>query len=238
MIINIPHSSIVIPDTSNYSVDVDLDQEINRVTDWYSKELFSHEKYYSLVFPYSRLYCDVERFEDDALNLVGQGIYYTKTLDGRDLRKNDPIEHEKVMKLYKKHHLELTEYVNEHIRYFDKITIIDAHTYSDEQASIYGGYSTPDFCIGVDTFHTPDELVLEVCKYLSDNGFSYAINEPFVGTIIPTYFYKKNSDVQSIMLEVNKRLYLTDDYKKSENFNNLKSHISVLLTKIKDITLS
>jgi len=79
---------------------------------------------------------------------------------------------------------------------------------------------------------------LWVCKYLTDNGFSYAINEPFNGTIVPRHFYEKNKKVQSIMIEVNKRLYLTDDYQKSSRFDEIKGHIDTILDNIEEFTLS
>jgi N-formylglutamate amidohydrolase len=85
----------------------------------------------------------------------GNGIYYTKCLDGTALRREDEEEKATVMKIYKNHHLELANYINQYISYFKKVTIVDAHSYSDEQARYMGKNKTPDFCIGCDDFHTP-----------------------------------------------------------------------------------
>ena len=235
MILHIPHSSIVIPKTDTYLRDTT--DEINRVTDWYTDELFCHAGYHRLVFPYSRLYCDVERFIDDPLDEKGLGIYYTKCLDGNELRKEDAADREEVMKRYHEHHLNLANYVNQYISYFDKITIVDAHSYSNEQASYMGKGKRPDFCIGTDSFHTPEDMVFGVCDRISNNGFTWEINDPFEGTMNPQFFYRKNACVQSIMIEVNKQLYLTEDYKKSPKFDNVKTVISSILDYIYDITL-
>jgi N-formylglutamate deformylase len=236
MIIHIPHSSVALPESDTYVIDPT--DEINRVTDWYTDVLFEHDQFDRLVFPYSRVYCDVERFENDPLDERGNGIYYTKCLDGRDLRREDEDEKSKVIKLYKDHHLEFTNIVNQYISYFEKITIVDAHSYSDEQARYMGKNKTPDFCIGCDDFHTPKKMVDWIINHIKINGFTYEINDPFEGTIVPTFFYQKNKNVQSIMIEVNKRLYLTEDFQKNKYFAAVRLFLYDILTFIYRFTES
>jgi N-formylglutamate amidohydrolase len=43
-------------------------------------------------------------------------------------------------------------------------------------------------------------------------GYSTARNEPFSGTIIPLKHYRKDQRVQSLMIEINRKLYLNEDY--------------------------
>jgi N-formylglutamate deformylase len=236
MIIHIPHSSVVVPESDTYVIDPT--DEIDRVTDWYTDILFEHDQFDKLVFPYSRVYCDVERFEDDPLNERGNGIYYTKCLDGTDLRREDEEEKATVMKIYKNHHLELANYINQYISYFEKVTIVDAHSYSDEQARYTEKTKTPDFCIGFDDFHTPQKMVDWIVDHIKSNGFTYEINDPFEGTIVPTFFYQKNKNVQSIMIEVNKRLYLTDQFQKNTEFEAVKSFLHEILSFIYEFTES
>ncbi len=79
MIIHIPHAKTKIPKPAKYLTDIT--KEIVRVTDWYVEDLFEYTPASStIVFPYSRVYCDVERFEDDPLNNIGNGIFYTHNL--------------------------------------------------------------------------------------------------------------------------------------------------------------
>ena len=70
----------------------------------------------------------------------------------------------------------------------------------------------PDFCLGTDDFHTPDELVAKVEKILESCGYSTAQDQPFSGTIVPMKHYRKDQRVQSLMIEINRWLYLGEDY--------------------------
>ena len=70
----------------------------------------------------------------------------------------------------------------------------------------------PDFCLGTDDFHTPEELVERVEKILESCGYSTARNQPFGGTIVPMKHYHKDQRVQSLMIEINRWLYLGEDY--------------------------
>ena len=90
MILHIPHSSTYVPDTFRVLDGVSLEQEFHRMTDWFTDELFDFEEATKLVFPYSRLYCDVERFREDKDELMarkGMGVCYTNTSYGTELRE-------------------------------------------------------------------------------------------------------------------------------------------------------
>ena len=50
------------------------------------------------------------------------------------------------------------------------------------------------------------EKILESC------GYSTAWNQPFSGTIVPMKHYNKDQRVQSLMIEINRWLYLAEDY--------------------------
>ena len=70
----------------------------------------------------------------------------------------------------------------------------------------------PDVCLGTDDFHTPEELVARVEKIFESCGYSNARNQPFGGTIVPMKHYHKDQRVQSLMIEINRWLYLGKDY--------------------------
>ena len=70
----------------------------------------------------------------------------------------------------------------------------------------------PDFCLGTDDFHTSEELVATVEKELQSLGYSTARDQPFSGTIVPMKHYQKEQRVQSLMIEINRWLYLGEDY--------------------------
>ena len=77
MILHIPHAST---DTFEKEFLCDLKLELERMTDADTDKLFSHPEATRIVFPVSRLICDVERFEDDAVEPMakkGMGVCYT-----------------------------------------------------------------------------------------------------------------------------------------------------------------
>ena len=43
-------------------------------------------------------------------------------------------------------------------------------------------------------------------------GYLTARNEPFSGTIVPLKHYRKDQRVQSLMIEINRKLYVKEDY--------------------------
>ena len=84
----------------------------------------------------------------------------------------------------------------------------------------------PDFCLGTDDFHTPEELVERVEKILESCGYSTARDQPFSGTIVPMKQYKKDWRVHLLMIEVNRWLYLAKDY--SVDSERTETLVSVL----------
>ncbi len=64
----------------------------------------------------------------------------------------------------------------------------------------------PAVCLGVDYFHTDQELIVEARKAFEALG-AVAVNATFKGTYVPLEFYGTDSRVQSIMLEIRKGTY-------------------------------
>ena len=85
-LLHIPHASTVIP--GNYLASFRqaiLPHEIEVMTDWFCDELLDCGRD-RIVFPISRLVCDVERFRDDKQEImadIGMGVTYrcTSTLE-------------------------------------------------------------------------------------------------------------------------------------------------------------
>ena len=213
LIMHIPHSSLNIPDIDKYLINQDeLINENIKLTDLCTDVIFDiGDDVSKLIFPYSRLYCDVERLPDvdEEMFQYGRGIYYTKTDDGRDLRKVDDIERTKVQQLYNNHHEDLTDLVEYRLDVLGFANIIDCHSFSDEPflTDLNSSEERPDICIGVDDFHTPEWMVSRLVSFFTSMGYSVKINNPYSGTIVPLVYYKKNANVSSIMIEVNRKLF-------------------------------
>ena len=91
IIIHVPHSSLKIPEEYRRTALIsqeELDEENRFVCDTGVIELIPPAlKESTLIFPYSRLYCDVERFRDsrEPMNDLGMGYIYTHDTKGREI---------------------------------------------------------------------------------------------------------------------------------------------------------
>lgn len=72
-------------------------------------------------------------------------------------------------------------------------------------------------------------------EYFEKKGFSIGVDWPYKGTIVPMAHYQKNKKVNSIMLEVNRKLYLNEPSNtKSEKYNETKKIVAGFIEMIKN----
>ena len=82
-IIHIPHSSRQIPEKYRDQFTIDdkaLNVELDKLTDHFTDSMTEGVEANKIIFPYSRLLVDVERFVDDALEPMserGMGVIYS-----------------------------------------------------------------------------------------------------------------------------------------------------------------
>jgi N-formylglutamate amidohydrolase len=80
---------------------------------------------------------------------------------------------------------------------------------------------------------TNQEIQLLTDWYTEQHGYSLGIDWPYAGTILPTQAYKSNAYVHSIMLEVNRKLYLQPNHSaKNNGFDQIKTVIQDWLSLI------
>jgi N-formylglutamate deformylase len=210
-ILHIPHSSTDIPDLQGFNEDL-IEQETRLLVDHATDKIFQIDGIDSVVFPYNRIFCDVERLPDEKEELfkLGRGFYYTKTDDGRVLRELNE-EHKKTIKekYYDSHHKVLNDLVESKIDKFQTVYIIDCHSYSDTPfiSDLDKTINRPDICLGTDSIHTPKWLVDKIKYVFESEGLSVKIDAPYKGTIVPLKHYG-NTQVKSIMIEINRKLYI------------------------------
>jgi N-formylglutamate amidohydrolase len=243
MILHIPHTTRTISsEYRGYFVldDSALEKELIKMVDSYTDELFSSDTAQAIIFPYPRLLVDVERFSDDAhepMSNVGMGMIYKLTADGKPL-KRDLSDNERLglKNLYEEHHKELNNLVAAEITNNNKVMIVDCHSFPSQPlpCDISQQQPRPDFCIGTDEFHTPKDLVKVIEAEIKKHGYSININEPYSGTLVPMDYYQKDANVHSIMIEVNRELYMNEvTGDKNDRFVEIKSIIDSLLSTIK-----
>lgn len=242
LILHVPHAATSLPSKEGYIVNVKkIQQEITKLTDWYTDDLFHSETDEMIVAPFSRIFCDVERFENDAdeiMSKVGMGVLYERFDDNELLRAlTAELREEVIQNYYRPHHNALTLAVQTQLDLEGSCLIVDCHSFPSTPLlkGIDQSSSRPDFNIGTDTFHTPQVLIDRAVAYFNDKKYSLDIDWPYRGTIVPMSFYKKDKRVQSIMLEVNRKLYLKEPGKeKSENYAATKEIVQGFLREMKN----
>jgi N-formylglutamate amidohydrolase len=229
------------PLLDGYIQDVDkIHNELIKLTDWYTDELFYSESDSMIIAPFSRMFCDVERFEndeDEIMSKVGMGVLYESCDDGSLLRKVSPALRSRIISdYYWKHHNALLEEVDKQLINDGSCLIVDCHSYPSKSLirDLDQTAVRPDFNIGTDEYHTPQKLIDVSIAYFEQRGFSIGVDWPYKGTIVPLAHYQKNKKVNSIMLEVNRELYLNEpSNEKSEKYNETKKIIAEFIEMIK-----
>ncbi|WP_321369511.1 N-formylglutamate amidohydrolase [uncultured Draconibacterium sp.] len=243
LILHIPHASTHIPNRYGYLVsNKGLNAELQKLTDWYTDELFANNQDEAVIAPFSRVFCDVERFTDDSLEPMakyGMGVLYEKTDEGKPLRQvSAALRCELVEKYYNVHHQRLTEAVERQLTQHNSALLIDCHSFPDVplQRDLDKSTPRPDFNLGTDAFHTSPELAKHAKQFFVERGFTVEINRPYAGTLVPMRWYNNDKRVSSLMLEVNRRLYLENGTKeKSSYFNRVQMTVQQFLDTMRQI---
>jgi len=244
-ILHVPHSSNIIPEEERDDIilnDDELADELLKMTDWYTDELFFQEddRFEMIRYPVSRFVLDPERFEDDEIELMathGMGVIYTKTTDGRKLRDQvTPETRERMLdQYYRPHHVCLTEAVSSVLSVYGKALVVDCHSFpsTPQPYEIDQRKERPDICLGTDSFHTPDRITELLRAEFIAKGFTVQINRPFSGALVPMKYYGKEKAVSAIMIELNRKLYMDErtGYRLSD-FDKTKQAICSIISSI------
>jgi len=245
LLVHIPHSSTYIPPKIKDKFllnNKDLQKELLKMTDRYTDEIFSCVAELggiSVVYNYSRLVLDPERFRDDKKEVMtakGMGVIYTKDSKGSKLREINENERNMLLQnIYDPYHKAITKEVQELLNNFDECLIIDGHSFP----AIPLPYETSQemrrlqICLGTDAYHSPKDLVEFVRNFFEEINLTTEINKPFPGCYVPIKFLHQDKQVKSIMIEINRELYMNEDTgEKNDSFVEIKSNICMLIRQI------
>lgn len=222
-VLHLPHASDHVPPEVRDQfilTDEELSQEIVRLTDWYTDDLFhlDLDTVAECVFPVSRFVVDPERFEDDSEEPMasrGMGVIYQKTTWLNTLRRDITAEEREHLleTYYRPHHASLTTLVDTALLDHGRCLVVDCHSFPDKPLKCnewhYPDEPSADICLGTDKFHTPAPL-LEIFKAAFEScGWSVSVDKPFKGALVPMKHYQKSHQTEAIMIEINRRLYLS-----------------------------
>jgi N-formylglutamate deformylase len=234
-IIHLPHASTTVPATVRQELllsDQELAFEVLMMTDHLTEELVSTALPGAkrVRFPISRLIVDPERFLNDAdepMSRLGMGVIYERTSHGLLLRHSPtPSARQRLLETYYvPHHAKLEAAVTTALDLHRHCTIVDMHSFPSRPLpyELDQGRDRPDVCLGTDEFHTPEWLADILMQRFSADGLSVAINRPFSGALVPMHYFQNDRRVISVMVEVNRRLYLDEATgKMGSNFSHIQ----------------
>ena len=148
------------------------------------------------IFNYSRFLVDVERLEDDPLENEGRGILYSN-VNGYQRKYLDRNKCEELLALRK----DFLDSISRELT--DTTLLIDCHSFNNEIAK------DVDICIGFneDWSKPDDNVIIGITSIFAAAGYKVKFNNPYSNSITP----KSDSLYKSIMIEVNKKIYLRNN---------------------------
>lgn len=209
LLLHIPHSSTRFPEYSNYSFDK-LDDEEKQLIDYFTDEIFipreESEHIKHVVFPFCRLYCDVERLANDPLEKRGLGIVYNREFvkSGGNICVSVEGRHE-ALKQYVDYHAMVSNLI---LDLGDRTLLIDCHSFSNSPTMLSPNPGDVDICVGYNDDETrPDKFIIDhLIRYFKDLGYKVGVNQPFSNSKT----FNVPMEYHSIMIEVNKKLYMDE----------------------------
>ncbi len=230
IVLHIPHSATLFPVDTQISFN-SLDREERLLVDYYTDELFAPEQpsdhIISMVFPYCRLYADVERLVNDPLEKVGLGISYRRRIGKTgDYRSFSTMT--TAFNLYADFHAKVSKQI---VELGQGTLLIDCHSFSALPNLLNSNPPDIDICIGYnDDESCPETMVIDaIAEHFRRRGYKVGINTPFSNSktfSVPITYH-------SVMIEVNKRLYMDEQtLGKSEGLERLKHYTHALYDKL------
>jgi N-formylglutamate deformylase len=219
LLIHLPHSSVHIADDDRRDILLDhseLHAELLKLTDRYTDELFEYPDALIHKNSNSRIVIDPERFrndKDEIMSQFGIGAIYTHSESGRLIKNITADRREELMKkYYDPYHEELEKKTQRILDEYGKCLIIDGHSFPQKPLvfELDKDPNRPDICIGTCDFHTPEKLIQIMEDFIKGKGMTVKRNAPFAGTMVPMKYYRKDKHVTSVMIEVNRRLYMDE----------------------------
>ena len=243
VVFHIPHSSTVIPPAERECLslsDAELEKEVLRMTDWYTDALFrlKDPRCVSVHAPVSRLVLDPGWSPD---NYPQVPVALRARTNERKNRHDSPAD-EARQALFSKyaltHHLRLTAAVASNLAQQGHSLVVDCHSFPSRPLPDESDQNPdrPDICLGTDDFHTPAWLSEAAESFFSDAGFRVSVNRPFSGALVPKAYWKRDKRVSSIMIELNRHLYMDESNGcKLPDFTGVSSRFEKILKKIVDL---
>lgn len=245
IILHIPHSNTAIPKEFWQYTCIDkktIDNFNMTISDLYTLELYGQNDYEKIIAPYSRIYCDIEKFYQDELEIMsqfGMGYVYTKTNQGLTFTNPSKDYKEHLLKdYYLSLHQQLDQIVSKSLERNKATILLDCHSFSKDIIMIENRKNNlPDICVGFDTKYYSPRLINYIKNFFEEYGYTVVLNYPYESAMIPDKYFNANvRGLYCVMIEINKSIYL-QGFEKKANFTTLQTTINLLLQKLKKLDL-
>ena len=82
-------------------------------------------------------------------------------------------------------------------------------------------------------YHSPEDLIEFIRNYFEEINLTTEINRPFKGCYVPAKFLHREKRVKSIMIKINRELYMDEvTGEKIDSFTEIRSIIRRLINQI------
>ncbi|MDG4865509.1 N-formylglutamate amidohydrolase [Streptomyces sp. T-3] len=227
VLLHVPHGARAVPPAVRRGIvldDAGLEAESDHITDAHTDTLAALAAGAARTTPWqfvnrlSRLVIDPERFPDEReeMRAVGMGAVYTHTTHRARLRPQGPDgeapDAAELIEAYFHPYAEaMTAAVQKRLAAAGRAVVIDVHSYPSEPLpyELHGDGPRPPVCLGVDSFHTPPELLARAEAAFARFGGT-AVDTPFAGTYVPLKFYGREAGVEALMIEIRRDVYMSE----------------------------
>lgn len=243
MVVHVPHGSKHVPPRflNDFAIDdAELATELRVMTDHFTAHLAHATPSLggtTLVNRVARLVMDPERFRDDRdepMAAKGMGAVYLLGHDGSPLRKPGFPAHDRervIDELYVPYHAALEGLVGRLLNAHGACLIVDLHSFPRRALAFEdGSLPRPSICIGFDDFHVDETLRDRWVELLAARRLDVAFNVPFAGSLVPLGYYRRDTRVRSMMIEVRRDLYMDEETgERSARFDDARELVTAML---------
>lgn len=188
LVIHVPHASTTMPPgfadqfrLSDKEIEAEAHISSDLYTDLLAEAVWPDATH--IVAPVSRIVCDVERYAEDAdevMARVGRGMIYTHTHQGAVMRRALSFEERRSIhqEIYQPHWNRLRAAAIGQV-------LIDLHSYPEDAWPIEDGLGQrrPEIDLGITDGVTPPEWVERLQRHFEAAGYEVGINTPYAGVI-------------------------------------------------------
>ncbi|MGI6724632.1 MAG: N-formylglutamate amidohydrolase [Christensenellales bacterium] len=137
---------------------------------------------------------------------------------------------------YRPYHAELKDIISRMKKAWGFVYQISCHCMSAVGAPTHPdpGQDRADFCIGNLNGQTASPDFMEFLKsIIKGMGYSVTVNQPYAGGELNRRYGNPSAGVESVMLEINKKLFIDiKTFKKTSNFNTMRNDLKRLMQEI------